>query len=64
MAYLKVGHAKFDALVKAGMPYVKVGKQRRYVPADIDEWLKKGGGDLGEPVGTGDGTDGEKQTRP
>lgn len=61
MTYLKVGQVKFGNFVKAGMPYVKFGKQRRYRAEDIDEWLREGGGDLSEPVGRGDESDGESE---
>lgn len=63
MSYLKVGHVKFDNFVKAGMPYVKFGKQKRYKAEDIDEWLEQGGGDLseGKPAGRGDADNGQDE---
>jgi excisionase family DNA binding protein len=62
MAYLKVGHAKFQDFVNAGMPFVMFGRQKRYRAEDIDEWLKGGGGDFSEPAGRGDTGDGESET--
>ncbi len=61
MSYLKVGHVKFDKFVKAGMPSVPFGKQRRYKAEDIDQWLKEGGGDLSEPAERSDESDGESE---
>ena len=56
--YLKIGTSKFDELVRLGMPFIMVSKRRRFVAADIDEWLKQGGGDLSDSAtgsGAGDG---------
>ncbi len=62
--YLGIGQVKFDKFVKAGMPSVPFGKQKRYKADDIDEWLEQGGGDLseGEPAGRGDADNGKAET--
>ena len=61
MAYLKVGGNRFDRLVRVGMPYVKIGKQRRFNADEIDDWIKAGGGDLSEPAGRSDAANGKSE---
>lgn len=37
---LKVSRSKLDELVRAGLPFVKVGSTRRYELAEVLNWLK------------------------
>lgn len=40
--YLGVGRTSFDKIVKQGeLPYVMVGKTKRYVKADLDEYKNR-----------------------